>query len=101
MDPLELVKLTQLMELTSGRPEVLIGLIDGPVAIDHPDLASENIRELPSKVSGSCTTANSIACVHGTFVAGILFGKRSSMSPAICPDCTLIVRPIFLESTPI
>jgi subtilisin family serine protease len=101
MHPLDLVKLTQLMELTSGRPEVRIGLIDGPVAIDHPDLASENIRELPSKVSGSCTTANSIACVHGTFVAGILFGKRNFLSPAICPDVTKLVRPIFLESAPL
>jgi len=101
MNPLELVKLTQLMELTKGRPDVLIGLIDGPVAIDHHDLASENIRELPGKVSGSCTTANSIACVHGTFVAGILFGKRNSTSAAICPGCTLLVRPIFLESAPL
>src|SRR5690349_1854445 len=100
MNPLELVKLTRLMELTIGSPDVLIGLIDGPVAIDHPDLTSENIRELPSRVSGSCTTANSIACIHGTFVAGIMSGKRNSSPPAICPGCTLLVRPIFLESTP-
>jgi subtilisin family serine protease len=103
MNPLDLIKLTPLMKLTKGSPAVLIGLIDGPVAIDHPDLASENIRELPSKVSGSCTTANSIACVHGTFVAGILFGKRNSSShaPGICPHVTKLVRPIFLESAPV
>jgi len=100
MKPLELVKLTQLMKLTEGNSEVWIGLIDGPVAINHPDLASENIRELPSHVSGSCTTANSIACIHGTFVAGILLGKRNSTAPAICPSCTLLVRPIFLETVP-
>jgi hypothetical protein len=29
MDSLDLVKLTALMELTSGRPEITIGLIDG------------------------------------------------------------------------
>lgn len=98
MNPLELVKLTQLMELTSGRPEIVIGLIDGPVAVNHPQLGGENIRVLPGEVSGSCTTANSIACVHGTFVAGILSANRSSPAPAICPNCTLLVRPIFLES---
>ena len=38
MNPLDLVKLSQLMQLTSGKPEVVIGLIDGPVAVDHPDL---------------------------------------------------------------
>ncbi len=40
---LDLVNLTQLMELTSGRPEIVIGLVDGPVVIGHPDLAGENV----------------------------------------------------------
>ncbi len=44
MDPLELVKLKELKALSSGRPEIIIGLIDGPVATHHPDLANENIR---------------------------------------------------------
>ena len=72
MPPLDLVKLTALMELTSGRAETRVGLIDGPVAMDHPDLSSDNIRALPGKLSSACTLANSIACMHGTFVAGIL-----------------------------
>jgi subtilisin family serine protease len=87
------------MELTSGRPEIMIGLIDGPVAIDHPDLASANIREIPGRLSGMCTMANSAACMHGTFVAGVLSAKRNSPAPAICPNCTLLVRPIFVETT--
>src|SRR5262245_8154773 len=33
--------------------------------------------------------ANSVARLHGTFVAGILSPKRNSPAPAICPDCTL------------
>jgi hypothetical protein len=40
MDPLDLVKLTALMERTSGSPEVTIGLIDGPVAMNHPGTRS-------------------------------------------------------------
>jgi subtilisin family serine protease len=101
MNPLDLIKLSQLMELTSGRPEVVIGLIDGPVAVDHPDLANSNVREIPGRLGGVCTMANSIACTHGTFVVGILSGKRTSSAPAICPGCTLLVRPIFSESTPL
>ena len=46
-DPLALVKLTALMERTSGRPDVKIGLIDGPVLTQHPDLAGEHLREIP------------------------------------------------------
>lgn len=99
MSHLDLVKLTPLMELTSGNPEIIVGLIDGPVAISHPDLASENIREIPGKQSGACSQASSFACLHGTFVAGILSAKRNSTAPAICPDCTLLVHPIFAEIT--
>jgi subtilisin family serine protease len=98
MNPLDLVKLTPLMELTHGRPEVVIGLIDGSVATKHPELASENIREFAGKLSGQCVDASSVSCVHGTFVAGILCGKRTSAAPAICPNCTLLIRPIFAES---
>lgn len=99
MLPLELVKLTALMERTSGSPEVKIGLIDGPVAVKHADLAGEHLREIPGNNGATCTQANSTACLHGTFVAGILSAKRNSLAPAICPNCTLLIRPIFTETT--
>jgi len=98
MTPLDLVKLTPLMERTSGRLDIRIGLIDGPVLIDHPELATENILEVSGQLSGTCAQASSAACTHGTFVAGILCAKRSSRAPAICPNCTLLVRPIFSET---
>lgn len=98
MRPLELVKLAPLMRITSGRTETRVALIDGPVATTHPDLSGTNILELPGKL-GTCQRATSIACMHGTFVAGILSARRGSAAPAICPDCTLIVRPIFPETT--
>lgn len=100
MRPLDLVKLTPLMELTSGRPDIMLGLIDGPIAMDHPDLAAENIREIPGRLRGTCALASSAACLHGTFVAGILSGKRGSAAPAISPSCTLLVHPIFAETAP-
>ena len=99
MTPLNLVRLAPLMDRTSGRPEVTIGLIDGPVVMNHPELANKNVREIPGNGSGACTQANSTACLHGTFVAGILSAKRGSTAPAICPNCTLLLRPIFAETT--
>jgi subtilisin family serine protease len=98
MNPLDLVKLTALMELGGGRREIIIGLIDGPVATDHPDLMAENIRDISERNSSTCTHADSFACMHGTFVAGILCAKKGSPAPAICPNCTLLVRPIFAET---
>ncbi|GIL18950.1 MAG: peptidase S8 [Candidatus Jettenia sp.] len=98
-NPLDLVKLTSLMKLTSGKPGIKIGLIDGPVVMSHPDLETKNIRTVSGKIPGECTQKGSDACLHGTFVAGILCGKRGSVAPAICPNCTLMVRPIFTELT--
>jgi subtilisin family serine protease len=69
-----------------GRPEITVGLIDGPVITNHPDLAGENIRVIPGSMDSMCTKASSAACMHGTFVAGILCGRRSSVAPAICPN---------------
>jgi subtilisin family serine protease len=97
-DYLDLVRLTPLLARTRGTPEIKVGLIDGPVVIDHPDLATENIREVPGKFAGACAISSSAACKHGTFVAGILLAKRDSAAPAICPDCSLLVRPIFPET---
>ena len=101
MSPLELVKLVALMEQTGGRPEIKIGLIDGPVASGHADLNGEMIRRVPGPTSGRCRRADSDACRHGTFVAGILCARRTSAAPAICPGCTLLVRPIFAEKAPV
>lgn len=96
---LDLVKLTPLMQRTSGSPELRIGLIDGPVATGHPDLSSRRFVEISGQGGGSCTRVTSPACLHGTFVAGILFAKRGSPAPAICPGCTVLIRPIFSEAT--
>jgi subtilisin family serine protease len=87
------------MEVSHGRPEVLIGLIDGPVATNHEDLAHTNISAVPGKSGSACIRADSTACMHGTFVAGIISARRGANAPAISPDCTLLVRPIFGESS--
>jgi subtilisin family serine protease len=98
MKALELVTLTPLMERTSGRREIAIGLIDGPVFMGHPDFEGKNIRELPGRSGANCSESSSAACKHGTFVAGILLAKRTSAAPAICPDCSLLIRSIFPET---
>lgn len=95
---LDLVRLTPLMELTSGAPEIKIGLIDGPVARMHPDLNATNLKEISGRTSDNCSDVSSVACIHGTFVAGIVSGRRGSAAPAVCPGCTLLVRSIFGET---
>lgn len=98
MGPLELVRLTALMDRSRGNPDVTIGLIDGPVVTHHSDLTGGRIREMSGSGGATCNQASSTACRHGTFVTGILSARRDASAPAICPDCTLLVRPIFSES---
>ena len=44
---LELVRLIPLMERTQGRPDLVIALIDGPIAGGIPALPAERIRVAP------------------------------------------------------
>ena len=94
---LDAVNLAALMEQSAGQPKVVVGLIDGSVAVTHRDLATESIRILPQASDRAPEHASAAALRHGTFVAGILAAKRGSAAPAICPGCTLVVRPIFLQ----
>jgi PatG C-terminal len=83
---MDLVRLSALMERSEGRPEIKVALIDGPVTVDHPDLAGAHFREIPGKLKGTCTRVDSLACSHGTFVAGIYanageaFARNASMT---------------------
>ncbi|GAA2145981.1 hypothetical protein GCM10009760_35250 [Kitasatospora kazusensis] len=103
--PHELVGLSALMARGPGRPEVVVGLVDEPVALDHPALAGQRVRVLaaggssaagPAAGGDGCgVPAGCSPCRHGTFVAGLLSAARSSAAPGICPGCTLLVRPVF------
>jgi hypothetical protein len=66
MTALELVMLSPLIGQTTGRPEVAGGLINGRVAKGHPDLESENIRELPAAkgVLAPCRPAPLVSTGH-------------------------------------
>jgi subtilisin family serine protease len=96
--PLDLVNLSQVMALTRGRREISVGLIDGPVDSRLADFADSNIRNVSTTIKGDRDRQQAFACLHGNLVAGVLVARRDSAVPAICPACTLLVRPIFRES---
>lgn len=99
MDPVDLAGLRPLFDLTRGDPEVKVGLIDGLVDVDHESLRAVSVQPVNLSARQACTNLDSSECHHGTFVAGILVAERGTTAPAICPDCTLLVRPLFTEST--
>ena len=99
MNHLELVKLSGLMEESSGSSAISIGLIDGPVDKSNPGLTNSNIIMVNRGSLVKCSQSNSTACLHGTYIASILCAKRCFNAQAICPDCTLLVLPIFEETS--
>jgi subtilisin family serine protease len=95
---LELIRIEALMQASTGAPEVIIGLIDGPVQASLPALRGANIRTLEGDIGpATCKATASLACAHGTFVAGILAAGREQGVPGLCPGCSFLVRPIFCE----
>jgi subtilisin family serine protease len=98
MNPAELVRLVPLMERTSGSSDIAVGVIDGPVWLDHPAFSGSRIRQTAANSPAACQTNSSAACLHGTFVLGMLAAHRGSGAPAICPACSFVIRPIFSET---
>jgi subtilisin family serine protease len=96
-DLLSAFGLAGLMRASDGSREVILGMVDGPVMASHPDLERSRLVALSSP-SVMCQASDSLACQHGTFIAGILASRRASAAPGLCPGCTLVVRPIFCEA---
>jgi subtilisin family serine protease len=94
---LALVGLSELIKRSRGRPEIRIGLIDGPVTIDHPGLATQRLECVATASPAQCYQSEGYGPAHGTFVAGILCASRNSSAPGICSDCTLLIHPVFAE----
>jgi subtilisin family serine protease len=97
MDPLILIRLQSLMDASRGSSNITVGLIDGPVDFEHPAFQGSAIRAVKESQIAACKIVSSIACRHGTFIAGILCAKRGLNAPAICPGCTLLIHPIFMD----
>jgi subtilisin family serine protease len=97
MDPLAQTKMLSLMNISSGQPDITIGIIDGPVDLNHPAFQGSRIRTVRESQYIACKSASDIACVHGTSVTSILTAKRGLFAPAICPDCSIILNPVFTE----
>ena len=85
------------MSRTEGDPDVVVALLDGPVASGHPLLSAAHIRATAADGAQSCRATGSPACAHGTFIAGILVASRDSRSRGSAPGCTLLSRPVFPE----
>ena len=90
-----MVGLDRLMRLTAGADSINVALIDGPVDVSHPQLATDRLRQPRERAGATCGTRTSFGCVHGTGVAGILHRHRDQTGEGICPGCGLVLCVIF------
>jgi subtilisin family serine protease len=91
---LKMVGLDYPMALSEGSADLKIGLLDGSVDADSPDLAGSRITRLDADPCGPASSASG----HATLIAKMLVARRDASPPGICPGCTLLVRPIFSQS---
>ncbi len=98
MRALELVTLPVLMERSRGRQEVMIGLLDGPVATAHPDLCSQKIEAISGRTQEPMPAARGSYAGTGPSWQGSWWRGEVRRPPAICPNCTLLVRPMFNDA---
>jgi len=87
------------MARSKGSHKIAIGVIDGPVDLNHKAFIDCKITTAKPSQLFSCKRADNMACMHGTFVTGILTGARGTLAPALCPNCEIVLRPIFSESS--
>lgn len=83
-----------LQSVTLGDERIVVAIIDGPVAVDHPALAGARLRTLPGEAFPHADRTDPTA-IHGTHVTSIVFGQPDSDVPGVAPGCTGVVVPVF------
>lgn len=87
LDALRVLNVGPLRDFSKGRAEVTIGLLDGPIDSEHP-----NLREslLPGFAINSSLPEDANGRFHATHLASVIVGKANSECEGIVPDCRLI-----------
>lgn len=85
--------LERLWAQTTGDENILVAVVDGPVARDHPALAGATIDVLTGvwPAEGTATRPGR----HGTAVASVLFGQPGSAVRGVAPRCRGLSVPAF------
>ncbi|MET8830442.1 S8 family serine peptidase [Streptomyces sp. NPDC004610] len=84
--------LSALTARTTGRPEVVVAVVDGAADPGDPALAPlQSVRfagpPLPARDAGT-------APGHGTRVLAALAARPGAPAPGLCPGCSFVVRPV-------
>lgn len=79
-----------------GDQEVIIAVLDGPVALDHPALQGADLRVLDTLVQDPAGLG--AMSRHGTHVTSLIFGQLGSPVQGVAPRCRGLIAPVFPEN---
>jgi subtilisin family serine protease len=79
-----------------GEQEVVIAILDGPVALDHPALREADLSVLDTLVKDP--PGNGLMSRHGTHVTSLIFGQPGSGVLGVAPGCRGLIIPVFHEA---
>ena len=87
---IDMMRLSPLLASRHARAEVRVGVVDGTVDAQHPDLMRATVRDIGPR-SG---TPRGIRSSHATFVAGLICASEGSRIPGICPGAHILNYPV-------
>ncbi|MBD0670827.1 S8 family serine peptidase, partial [Streptomyces sp. CBMA156] len=79
-----------------GDPAVCIAVLDGPVDLSHPCFDGADLTRLDTLVAEPAGPGP--MSLHGTHVAGLLFGRPGSPVTGIAPRCRGLILPVFTDA---
>lgn len=101
-ESIDQIYLNYARQITRGRSDVTIAVLDTGVDVHHPelqdkigkrfnfvDLAGMDTREFIGRTHGLDTDVEDLVG-HGTHVSGILAARGLQMDEGVCPDCKLM-----------
>lgn len=87
----DLVGLSRLMKESSGDPECIIGVVDGPAC---KNMHTRDITCLLPVQGNDCKTEGS-HCIHASAVISVLHGGGDRHPSGICPKCRVLLYPLY------
>lgn len=85
--------LQQLWTETTGRSEICVAVLDGPVDLSHDCFDGSLLTSLETVAANQSATG--AAAAHGTHVAGVVFAQHTSSLTGIAPGCRGLIIPVF------
>jgi cyanobactin maturation PatA/PatG family protease len=79
-----------------GDAEIVIAVLDGPVAADHPALRGADLRLLDTLVQEPAGLGPMSR--HGTHVTSLIFGQPGSPVEGVAPRCRGLLVPVFRDA---